>query len=167
MKYSKILKKTICILCVLATVFAFTACSKSKKISSSSSGSAIPSNVGKVTSEGYELPYEYSDGHVAVAKIVDDSKYKNVENTGVTNTRYWLTTSKPKKEDEDFYKEYFKTLQPVKAKKASDSSVAYFDKERRIVISNLNVWMADGETNYQFGIEPCEDLSKSEIWEAK
>ena len=77
MKYSKILKKTICILCVLATVFAFTACSKSKKISSSSSGSAIPSNVGKVTSEGYELPYEYSDGHVAVAKIVDDSKYKN------------------------------------------------------------------------------------------
>ena len=97
MKYSKILKKTICILCVLATVFAFTACSKSKKISSSSSGSAIPSNVGKVTSEGYELPYEYSDGHVAVAKIVDDSKYKNVENTGVTNTRYWLTTSKPKK----------------------------------------------------------------------
>ena len=64
------------------------------------------------------------------------------------------------------YDEYFKTLQPVKAKKDTDQSVAYFDKDKRIIISNLTIWTADGVTNYKFGIEPCEKLEDSEIWEA-
>lgn len=165
MNYSKLIKRTVCIVCALTAVFAFTACGRSKK--ASSEASKVQSYVGKVTSEGYELPYTYPDGYVAVAKIVDDSEYKSVENQGVTNTRYWLTTSKSKEEVQKFYDDYFKTLQPLKAKKTTDHSVAYYDKDKRIIISNLTVWTADGETNYKFGIEPCDKLEDSKVWQAK
>ena len=160
------IKRIVCLLCALALGLALSACGKEKSAKVNVSQKAS-SNVGKVTSEGYELPYTYPDGYVAVAKIVDGSTYKTVESTELQNTRYWLTTSKSVDEVQAFYDEYFKTLQPVKAKKTTDKSVAYFDKDKRIIISNLTVWTADNETNYKFGIEPCEKLEDSTIWEAK
>ena len=162
------LKRIVCVLCALAFVFALTACNKDKKSKEvDEAKSSVSSNVGKVTDKGYELPYTYPDGYVAVAKIVDDSTYKTVETTELENTRYWLTTTKSVDEVKKFYEDYFKTLQPVKAKKSTDKSVAYFDKDKRIIISNLTVWTADNETNYKFGIEPCEKLEDSTVWEAK
>lgn len=166
MKSLHTFNKIACLICSLAIGFAMTACAKEKKAKVDVPQSTS-SNVGKVTSEGYELPYTYPDGYVAVAKILDDSTFKSVENTGLENTRYWLTTTKSADEVQAFYDEYFKTLQPVKAKKTTDKSSAYFDKDKRIIISNLTVWTADGETNYKFGIEPCDKLEDSEVWKAK
>ena len=166
MKISLWIKRGVCVALAALTAASLAACGCSKK-NTNKNVKSVSSNVGKVTSQGYELPYTYPDGYVAVAKIVDNSTYKTVETTGLANTRYWLTTTTPKAEVEEFYSDYFSTLQLVKAKLETDESVAYYDKEKRIIISNLTIWEADDGVNYKFGIEPCDDLSKSEIWEAK
>ena len=162
------IKRAACVLCALCLAFAAAACTKSKN-KAQNSGSAVTqtSIAGKVTSKGYELPYTLSDGSAPVAKIVDGSVYKHVDTQGVTNPRHWLTTDKSVEEVQKFFDDYFKTLQPVKAKLATDESVAYYDKDRKTIISNLSVWKADGVTNYQFGVEACESLEDSPTWEAK
>ena len=162
MKISTILTRGACVVCALSIAFTCAACGCSKK-----SAKKETSAVGKLTSEGYELPYEYSDGYVAVAKVVDNSEYVTVSTSPNGSKVFHLTTSKSEDDVKKFYDEYFKNLQEVQAKKETDHSVGYYDKDKRLIVYNLVVWKADGTTNYKFGAEACDDLKDNETWEAK
>ena len=162
MKISTILTRGACVVCALTIALTCAACGCSKKSDKKST-----SDVGKITSEGYELPYKYSDGYVAVAKIVDGSEYETVSTSPNGSKVFHLTTSKTEDEVNKFYEEYFKDLPEVKAKKETDHSVGYYDKDKRLIIYNLVVWKANGTTNYKFGAEACDDINDNETWEIK
>lgn len=159
MKISAIIKRSACVACALTIALTCAACGCSKKEKKAAS------NVGHLTSDGYELPYEYSDGYVAVAKVVDDSEYETVSTSPNGSMVFHLTTSKTEDEVKKFYDDYFKNLQEVKAKKETDHSVGYYDPEKRLIVYNLVVWKANGVTNYKFGAEACDDLKDNETWE--
>ena len=98
--------------------------------------------------------------------MLPDSEYVTAEKTPGGNIVFHLTTTKSEKEVKDFYDNYFKGLQKVKAKSPTDTSVGYFDKNKRIIIFNLYVWTADGKTNYKMGAEQCDKLENSKLFEA-
>ena len=168
MKSFLYIKRALCVLCAAATVLAFTACGGKKKSSKSveESNPWAVSDPGKLTSKGYELPYEYDDGYKAVIEVVDDSEYVTANKTPGGNMVFHLTTTKSEKEVQKFYDDYFAKLQKVKAKQSTDKSVGYFDKEKRLIIFNFYVWTADGKTNYKMGAEACDKLEDSKLFEA-
>ena len=102
----------------------------------------------------------------AIIEVLPNSEYLTAEKTPGGNLKFHLTTTKSEKEVKDFYDNYFKGLQKVKAKSPTDTSVGYFDKNKRLIIFNLYVWTADGKTNYKMGAEQCDKLENSELFEA-
>ena len=172
MKFISLIKRTLCVVCAAALVFALGGCGKDKSkktVSAVTSGANYPTGIadpGRLTSEGYELPYKYDDGYVGVMKVVDDSAYETVSETPGGNIVFHLTTTKSEDEVKAFYDQYFSTLQKVKPKNENDTSVGYFDKEKRMILFNLNVWTANGKTNYKLGAEACDKLEDSKIWQA-
>ena len=166
MKLRSILIKSICFVCLSALALAFAGCGKSKNSVSVDDNPFAVSNPGKLTSKGYELPFEYPDDYKAIIEVLPDSEYLTAEKTPGGNLKFHLTTTKSEKEVKDFYDNYFKGLQKVKAKSPTDTSVGYFDKNKRIIIFNLYVWTADGKTNYKMGAEQCDKLENSELFEA-
>ena len=169
MKLRSLINKSICLICLSALALAFAGCGKDNSSASVSANDNNPyavSDPGKLTSKGYELPFEYEDDYKAVIEVLPDSKYVTAEKTPGGNLKFHLTTTKSEKEVNDFYDNYFKDLQKVKAKSASDSSVGYFDKNKRVIVFNLNVWTADGLTNYKMGAEQCDKLEDSKLFEA-
>ena len=166
MKLRSILIKSICFVCLSALALAFAGCGKSKNSVSVDDNPFAVSNPGKLTSKGYELPFEYPDDYKAIIEVLPNSEYLTAEKTPGGNLKFHLTTTKSEKEVKDFYDNYFKGLQKVKAKSPTDTSVGYFDKNKRIIIFNLYVWTADGKTNYKMGAEQCDKLENSELFEA-
>lgn len=166
MKLRSILIKSICFVCLFALAVAFAGCGKSKNSASVDDNPFAVSNPGKLTSKGYELPFEYPDDYKAIIEVLPNSEYLTAEKTPGGNLKFHLTTTKSEKEVKDFYDNYFKGLQKVKAKSPTDTSVGYFDKNKRIIIFNLYVWTADGKTNYKMGAEQCDKLENSELFEA-
>ena len=166
MKLRSILIKSICFVCLSALAVAFAGCGKSKNSASVDDNPFAVSNPGTLTSEGYELPFEYPDDYKAIIEVLPNSEYLTAEKTPGGNLKFHLTTTKSEKEVNDFYDNYFKGLQKVKAKSPTDTSVGYFDKNKRIIIFNLYVWTADGKTNYKMGAEQCDKLENSELFEA-
>lgn len=166
MKLRSILIKSICFVCLSALAVAFAGCGKSKNSASVDDNPFAVSNPGKLTSKGYELPFEYPDDYKAIIEVLPNSEYLTAEKTPGGNLKFHLTTTKSEKEVNDFYDNYFKGLQKVKAKSPTDTSVGYFDKNKRIIIFNLYVWTADGKTNYKMGAEQCDKLENSELFEA-
>ena len=166
MKLRSILIKSICFVCLSALAVAFAGCGKSKNSASVDDNPFAVSNPGKLTSKGYELPFEYPDDYKAIIEVLPNSEYLTAEKTPGGNLKFHLTTTKSEKEVKDFYDNYFKGLQKVKAKSPTDTSVGYFDKNKRLIIFNLYVWTADGKTNYKMGAEQCDKLENSELFEA-
>ena len=166
MKLRSILIKSICFVCLSALALAFAGCGKSKNSACVDDNPFAVSNPGKLTSKGYELPFEYPDDYKAIIEVLPDSEYLTAETNPGGNLKFHLTTTKSEKEVKDFYDNYFKGLQKVKAKSPTDTSVGYFDKNKRIIIFNLYVWTADGKTNYKMGAEQCDKLENSELFEA-
>lgn len=160
------IKKSVCILCAAVFALAFCACGKDKKTSAADSNPYALSDTGKLTDQGYELPYEYADGYTAVVPVVGKCEYMTANKTPGGNMTFHLTTDRSEEEVRQFYEAYFSQLQKVKAKKTTDSSVGYFDKDKRLILFNLNVWTADGKTNFQLGAEACDKLEDSIIFEA-
>ena len=66
---------------------------------------------------------------------------------------FHLTTDKSVDEVQKFYDEYFAKLPKVKAKKKTDETTGYYDKDKRMIIFNFYVWTADGKTNYKMGLQ--------------
>ena len=164
MKKSTLALRIACVSCALLTILSATACRRNKTVTPSSNSA---SSFGSLTSNGYELPYDYEDGYSAMMKVPEGSEYVTVSTTPGGNKVLHFTTTKSVDEVNDFYQEYFDTLVEVKAKKETDSSVGYFDEEARLILFNLNVWVADGKTNYKLGTEACEKIEDSELWEKK
>lgn len=164
MKKTTFALRIICASCALLTILSATACRRNKTVSPSSNSA---SSFGSLTSKGYELPYEYEDEYSATMKVPEGSEYVTVSTTPGGNKVLHLTTTKSVEEVNDFYEKYFDTLVEVKAKKETDNSVGYFDKDARLILFNLNVWTADGKTNYKLGTEACEKLEDSKLWEKK
>ena len=165
MKLRSILIKSICFVCLSALALAFAGCGKSKSSASVDDNPFAVSNPGKLTSKGYELPFEYPDDYKAIIEVLPESEYVTAEKTPGGNLKFHLTTTKSEKEVNDFYDNYFKGLQKVKAKSPTDTSVGYFDKNKRLIIFNLYVWTADGKTNYKMGAAACDDIEKSDTFE--
>ena len=65
----------------------------------------------------------------------------------------------------EYYDKYFADLVPVRPKDKNDISTGYYDKEKRLVIYNLYIWTANGETNYKMGTKACDDINSDDIWE--
>ncbi|MBQ1239901.1 MAG: hypothetical protein IIX71_07900, partial [Ruminococcus sp.] len=78
---------------------------------------------------------------------------------------FHLTTDKSVDEVQKFYDEYFAKLPKVKAKKKTDETTGYYDKDKRMIIFNFYVWTADGKTNYKMGAAACDDIEKSDTFE--
>lgn len=169
MKSRSLIIKSICFVCLFAIAGVFAGCGKGNSSAAVSANDENPfavSDPGKLTSKGYELPFEYEDDYKAIIEVLPNSKYVTAEKTPGGNLKFHLTTTKSEKEVNDFYNNYFKGLQKVKAKKATDTSTGYYDKKKRLIIFNLNVWTADGVTNYKMGAEQCDKLEDSKLFEA-
>lgn len=173
MKTVSIVKRALCILCAAALIVALSACGKEKKTAKTSvapttdvTNPFAAKETGKLTDKGYELPYEYTDGYKAVFPVPGKCEFLTTSTTPGGNMTFHLTTDKTEKEVKDFYNDYFSKLQKVKAKQKTDESVGYFDKDRRIILFNLNVWNASNKTNFKLGAEQCEKLEDSKIFEA-
>ena len=166
MRYHVWIKRAVCLLCAAALAVALTACGKNKKKASvqESNPYALSDPVG-LTSKGYELPYEYEDGYKAIVPAVEDSEFFTASKTPGGNMTFHLTTAKSVDEVQKFYDKYFAKLPKVKAKKATDETTGYYDKEKRMIIFNFYVWTADGKTNYKMGAAACDDIEKNETFE--
>lgn len=160
------LKKIICFLCAAALLPAFAGCGKKKAEVSVNDAPYMLSDPGRLTSQGYELPYTYDDGYKAVIEVVGNCEYVTAEKTPGGNMVFHLTTDKSKEEVQAFYDAYFKGLQKVQAKAQGDNSTGWFDKEKRLIIYNFYVWTANGKTNYKMAAEACDKLEDSKIFEA-
>ena len=166
MRFRVWIKRAVCLLCAVALVAALAACGKNKK----KAGVREPnpyalSDPGELTSKGYELPYEYEDGYKAVVPAVENSEFFTASKTPGGNMTFHLTTDKSVDEVQKFYDEYFAKLPKVKAKKKTDETTGYYDKDKRMIIFNFYVWTADGKTNYKMGAAACDDIEKSDTFE--
>ena len=165
MQLTSRIKRSICIVCAAAAIVSFSACGKKNKVEVSEANPWAVSDPGKMVSEGYELPYEYSDNYKAIMKVVDDSEFKTASKTPAGNIVFHFTTGKTENEVKKLYDDYFATLPKVKPKNKNDNSTGWFDKEKRMILFNLNVWTADGKTNYKMGAAACDDIEKSDTFE--
>lgn len=156
MKISKIISKLLCAVTIIAMCVTATACSSS----SSSTESKVPA-------DGYQLPYEYSDGYTAKLKTTDDTTYLVTSTDLIGNKVVQFKTDKSEDEVKKYYDDYFAKLEEVKLKNEKDKTPGYYDKDKRLIMYNLVVWTADGKTNYQLSCEACDNLSESKNWEAK
>lgn len=157
MKTNKILSKLFCTALIIALCVATTACSSQL---SSSKESEVPA-------DGYQLPYEYSDGYTAKLKTTDDTTYLVTSTDLIGNKVVQFKTSKNEDEVKKYYDDYFATLEEVKLKNEKDKTPGYYDKDKRLIMYNLVVWTADGKTNYQLSCEACDNLSESKNWVSK
>lgn len=156
MKIKKALSKLLCAAVIATMCFTTAACS-----------SSTSSNQAKVPADGYELPYEYSDGYTAKLKTTDDTTYLVTSTDLIGNKVVQFKTEKSENEVREYYNDYFASLEEVKLKDESDKTPGYFDKDKRLIMYNLVVWTADGKTNYQLSCEACDNLADSKNWEAK
>lgn len=152
MKIKSILSKLMCASLAVAMAVTAAACS---------------SNDNSVPADGYQLPYEYSDGYKAKLNTTDDTEYVISSTDLIGNKVVHFTTLKSEDEVKKYYDDYFATLQEVKPKDDSDDVVGYYDKDKRLIMYNLIIWTADNKTNYKMGCEACDNLADSENWEAK
>ncbi len=167
MKKNKTICKILCIAMGLVMASCATACSSSGNVVTPTAGSNVSATERPtIPDEGYKVDYTYDDGFEATVKTVEDSKYMNDSVDILGNRTVHFITSKPEAEVNAFYDSYFATLQRVKPKDENDDTIGYYDKDNRMIIYNLIVWTADGNTNYKMGCEQCEDLSKNETWVA-
>ena len=157
MKIKKILSKLLFTVIIGAMCVATTACSSSSKTSQEI----------KVPADGYQLPYEYSDGYTAKLKTVDDTTYLTASTDLIGNKNVHFKTDESEDEVREYYDNYFATLEEVKLKNEKDKTPGYYDKDKRLIMYNLVVWTADGKTNYHLSCEVCDNLADSENWEAK
>ena len=151
MNLKNIISRIFCTILVLSTVFCASACSSTKKDT-------------PVPTDGYELPYQYNDDYTAKLKTIDNTSYLVTSTDLLGNKVIQFTTKQSEEEVNAFYDEYFASLQKVKRTDGSDHTIGYFDTEKRLIMYNLIVWTADGETNYKMGCEACEKLSDSKNW---
>ena len=156
MKINNIFSKLFCAILIIFMCVASTACSSSPSSTES-----------KVPADGYQLPYEYSDGYKAKLKTTDDTTYLVTSTDLIGNKVVQFKTDKSEDEVKKYYDDYFANLEEVKLKNEKDKTPGYFDKDKRLIMYNLVVWTADGKTNYQLGCEACDNISESKNWEAK
>lgn len=117
-----------------------------------------------VPADGYELPYEYSDGYKAKLNTAEDTYYLVSSTDLIGNKVVHFTTDESEDQIKQYYDEYFASLPEVKRSDESDDTIGYFDKDKRLIMYNLIVWTADGKTNYKMGCEACDDIAESENW---
>lgn len=156
MKINNILSKLFCAILIIVMCVASTACSSSPSSTES-----------KVPADGYQLPYEYSDGYKAKLKTTDDTAYLVTSTDLIGNKVVHFKTDKSEDEVKKYYDDYFANLEEVKLKNEKDKTPGYFDKDKRLIMYNLVVWSADGKTNYKLSCEACDNISESKNWEAK
>lgn len=160
------IKRIFCVGCAAVLALSITACGKNKTATTTSSVSSpfLVEDTGRIVKEGYEMPYQYSDGYKAVAMIPDNSTYQTATKTPAGNIKFQLTTTESLSKVKSLYNNYFAKLPKVKAKAKTDKSTGYYDKEKRLIIFNFHAWTADGKTVYSFGAAQCEDISKNQVW---
>lgn len=156
MKINNIFSKLFCAILIIFMCVASTACSSSPSSTES-----------KVPADGYQLPYEYSDGYKAKLKTTDDTTYLVTSTDLIGNKVVHFKTDKSEDEVKKYYDDYFANLEEVKLKNEKDKTPGYFDKDKRLIMYNLVVWSADGKTNYKLSCEACDNISESKNWEAK
>ncbi|MCI6616450.1 hypothetical protein [Ruminococcus sp.] len=156
MKINNIFSKLFCAILIIFMCVASTACSSSPSSTES-----------KVPADGYQLPYEYSDGYTAKLKTTDDTTYLVTSTDLIGNKVVHFKTDKSEDEVKKYYDDYFANLEEVKLKNEKDKTTGYFDKDKRLIMYNLVVWSADGKTNYKLSCEACDNISESKNWEAK
>lgn len=158
------LKITALLCCAVIFAVLLTACSGASDNNGKNTSATTKPEAVYFTDEGYQLPYSYDDGYKAYLKVADKSEYETQSTVPTGGKVVHLTTELSEDEVRAYYEEYFKTLMPVKAKKETDKSVAYYDAENRLVVFNLYVWTVDGVTNYKLGSVPCDDIEKDSYW---
>lgn len=151
MKIKSILSKFILSAVIAAVALSSAACSSSKET--------------PVPADGYQLPYEYSDGYTAKLKTADDTYYLVSSTDLIGNKVVHFTTDESEEAVKSYYDEYFSTLPKLKLKDETDDTVGYYDEDKRLIMYNLIVWTADGKTNYKMGCEACENIEENEHWE--
>lgn len=154
MKTTSVIKRILCVACAAVMVVSVTACGNRKS----------KTDNGKLTSNGYELPFEFSDGEKEYMPVVENSVYETVSTTKGGGKVVHLSTIKSKEEVQAFYDAYFEGKPAVKPKMETDTSTGYYDEEHHLVVFNLNIWTADGMTNYKMGCAKCEDITNDAVW---
>lgn len=120
------MKKIFCVLLSLVLmilmVCSFTGCSEN--------------NETQEIKSAYDVPFTYDDGFVAKLKVPENTIYTG--SAGELCMNFETTLSKT--EIEDFYNDYFSTLQAVYSNgHASNEYDYYYDSEQRIILSHLTI----------------------------
>ena len=157
MNSSSAIKKILCVFCAAVMAFSVTACGNKKS----------KTDNGNLTSEGYELPFDYDNGEKVYMPVVDNSVYETVSTTTGGGKVVHLSTTKTEDEVRAFYAEYFKGKPEVRARLETDHSKGYYDADNQLVVFNLDVWTADGMTNYKMGNAKVTDIENDPIWRLK
>ena len=84
MKIKQMISKLICIAVIAAMCTTMVACSSSQEA--------------KVSADGYQLPYEYSDGYTAKLKTTDDTTYLITSTDLIGNKVVQFKTDKSEEE---------------------------------------------------------------------
>lgn len=112
----------------------------------------------------YDVPISYDDGFVSKIKVPDNTEY--VGEMGLLGMEF--ETSLSEDEVQQFYNDYFSTLQQVYKNGRVDENVKYcYDKEQRMIYSQLNIYKYKDKTRFGLAFDKCEDLNTSEEWSDK
>lgn len=113
----------------------------------------------------YEVPMSFEDGFVGKIKVPENTTYEGEH--GATIMDFKTTLSED--EVQDFYDDYFSTLQKVYSKGSSPDDIDYYyDKDQRMIFYDLNI-IDNGEDRLYFFIscDTCEDINNNELWTAE
>ena len=140
MKKKSVVAKILCGAFALIMAASATACS------STNDHPLVPA-------DGYELSYNKNKEYYKLERNLEEaaSVYMTTNDFGLVNG--------------DSMKVDIADLVPVRPKDKNDISTGYYDKEKRLVIYNLYIWTANGETNYKMGTKACDDINSDDIWE--
>lgn len=112
----------------------------------------------------YDVPISFDDGFVSKIKVPDNTEY--VGEVGLLGMQF--ETSLSEDEVQRFYNDYFSTLRQVYKNGRVDENVKYcYDKEQRMIYSQLNIYKYRDKTRFELSFDKCEDLNTSEEWFAE
>lgn len=135
--------KIISILSVLVVFFSFSiilsGCSKSE----------------------YDIPLSFEDNFVSKLKVPEKTSFTGAQGDLVMT----FETELSEEEVNDFYDEYFSTLQVVYTTGSRPNDATYYyDESQRMIFSHLYVNVFDDKVQFGIDCDVCEDINNNEYW---
>lgn len=110
----------------------------------------------------YDIPFSFDDGFVSKLIVPDDTVFTGSQGELVMTFK----TNSSKEEIENFYDEYFSTLQVVYTTGSRPNDATYYyDESQRMIFSHLVLLDNDNDkTHFRIDCDICEDINNNKYW---